>query len=344
MFFMRALALLVLLAPPAIAQDYLRAVDTPKTELLWPGGAPGAVGAEDLDKPAITFYQPAKSQATGTIVVICPGGGYGALAMDHEGHQVARWLTAHGVAAAIVKYRLGPRYRHPAPLQDVLRAIRVVRSRATELGVKPDRIGVMGFSAGGHLASSAATLFDLADAKVADDIEAVSSRPDFAILGYPVIVFGADVTHKGSQRNLLGETPSADMVTRLSTDRQVSVRQRPFTTVQELRRDAEKQYREKEDDLTKKLSSLQQELTKLQASGEGGKAALTETERLAVDKFKSDMLTTRRDLRSVKLALRQDIDRLDAWLKFANIAAVPLSLGLGGIGLSLWRSRRKSSG
>ena len=94
MFFMRALALLVLLAPPAIAQDYLRAVDTPKTELLWPGGAPGAVGAEDLDKPAITFYQPAKPQATGTIVVICPGGGYGALAMDHEGHQVARWLTA----------------------------------------------------------------------------------------------------------------------------------------------------------------------------------------------------------------------------------------------------------
>ena len=128
--------------------------------------------------------------------------------MDHEGHQVARWFTAHGVAAAIVKYRLGPRYRHPAPLQDVLRAIRVVRSRAAELGVKPDRIGVMGFSAGGHLASSAATLFDLADAKVADGLEAVSSRPDFAILGYPVIVFGADVTHKGSQRNLLGDDPA----------------------------------------------------------------------------------------------------------------------------------------
>jgi len=216
-----------LLVPPALAQDYMRPVDTPKTELLWPGGAPGAVGTEDLDKPAITFYQPAKPQATGTIVVICPGGGYGALAMDHEGHQVARWFTAHGVAAAIVKYRLGPRYRHPAPLQDVLRAIRLVRSRATELGVKPDRIGVMGFSAGGHLASSAATLFAHADGKVTDGLETVSSRPDFVVLGYPVIVFGADVTHKGSQQNLLGDSPSADLVTRLSTDRQVTAQTPP---------------------------------------------------------------------------------------------------------------------
>ena len=224
-------ALLILalsaLPGPAVAQDYLRAVDTPKTELLWPNGAPGAVGAEDLDKPSITFYQPSKPQATGTLVVICPGGGYGALAMDHEGHQVARWFTARGVAAGIVKYRLGPRYRHPAPLQDVLRAIRLVRSRAAELGIKPERVGVMGFSAGGHLASSAATLFDRDDAKVADGLEAVSSRPDFAILGYPVIVFGAEVTHKGSQRNLLGDAPPADLVARLSTDRQVTAQTPP---------------------------------------------------------------------------------------------------------------------
>jgi acetyl esterase/lipase len=224
-----ALLILALSALPgsAVAQDYLRAVDTPRTELLWPNGAPGAVGAEDLDKPSITFYQPSKPQATGTLVVICPGGGYGALAMDHEGHQVARWFTARGVAAAIVKYRLGPRYRHPAPLQDVLLAIRLVRSRAAELGIKPDRVGVMGFSAGGHLASSAATLFDRDDAKVSDGLEAVSSRPDFAILGYPVIVFGADVTHKGSQRNLLGDAPSADLVARLSTDRQVTAQTPP---------------------------------------------------------------------------------------------------------------------
>ena len=166
-------------------------------------------------------------QATGALVVICPGGGYQNLAMDHEGHQVARWFTSRGIAAAIVKYRLGPKYRHPAPLQDVLRAVRVVRSRAAALNVKPDRIGVMGFSAGGHLASSAATLFALKSAQVADGLEAVSSRPDFAILGYPVIVFGADVTHKGSQRNLIGDSPSADLVTQLSTDRQVTAQTPP---------------------------------------------------------------------------------------------------------------------
>jgi acetyl esterase/lipase len=222
------MALVVAVASPVSAQpDYLRAVDTPKTELLWPDGVPGALGGEDLDKPAITFYQPAKPQATGTVVVICPGGGYGALAMDHEGHQVARWFTSRGVAAAILKYRLGPRYHHPAPLQDVLRAIRLVRSRAAELGLKPDRVGVMGFSAGGHLASSAATLFDLVEAKAADGLEAFSSRPDFAILGYPVIVLGADVTHKGSQRNLLGDSPSAELIAGLSTDRQVKAKTPP---------------------------------------------------------------------------------------------------------------------
>jgi acetyl esterase/lipase len=218
-----AVLLLAAFAPPLTAQpDYLRAVDTPRTEPLWSGAVPGALGTTDADTPTITFYQPNRSQATGTLVVICPGGGYQNLAMDHEGHQVARWLTSRGVAAAIVKYRLGPTYRHPAPLQDVLRAIRLVRARAAELNVKPDRIGVMGFSAGGHLASSAATLFDLPAAKVADGLDAVSSRPDFAVLGYPVIVFGSDVTHKGSQRNLIGEAPPAELVTALSTDRQVT--------------------------------------------------------------------------------------------------------------------------
>jgi acetyl esterase/lipase len=223
------LSLAVLLCPAlACAQpDYLRAVDTPKTEVLWPDGAPGALGTDEADKPSLTLYQPNRTQATGTLVVICPGGGYQNLAMDHEGHQVARWLTSRGVAAAIVKYRLGPKYRHPAPLQDVLRAIRLVRSRAAELNVKPDRIGVMGFSAGGHLASSAATLYGLKEALVGDTLATVSSRPDFAILGYPVIVFGADVTHRGSQRNLIGESPAQELVTLLSTDRQVNAQTPP---------------------------------------------------------------------------------------------------------------------
>jgi acetyl esterase/lipase len=207
--------------------EALRAVEPPKTERLWPDGAPGAKGTEPADIPELTFYLPARQQATGAAVVICPGGGYRALAIDHEGHQVARFFTARGVAAIVVKYRLGPRYRHPAMLQDVLRAIRVVRSKAVDLGVKADRIGVMGFSAGGHLASSAATLFDHPDGKAVDGLEAVSSRPDFAVLGYPVIVFGADVAHKGSQAHLLGDNPPQDLVARLSTDRQVTAKTPP---------------------------------------------------------------------------------------------------------------------
>jgi acetyl esterase/lipase len=147
--------------------------------------------------------------------------------MDHEGHEVARWLTSRGIAGFIVKYRLGPRYHHPAMLQDALRAVRLVRSRAAEFNIKPDRVGVMGFSAGGHLASSAATLFDLPEAKAADGLESVSSRPDFAVLAYPVILMGQEKAHKGSQDNLLGENPPAALVSRLSTEQQVTSRTPP---------------------------------------------------------------------------------------------------------------------
>jgi acetyl esterase/lipase len=215
------------LSSVALAQDWMAPVGTPRTELLWPDGAPGAAGAEDADKPSLTIYLPAKPQAAGTGIVICPGGGYSGLAMDHEGHEVARWLTSRGVAAFIVKYRLGPRYHHPAMLRDVLRAMRIVRSRAAEFGLKPDQIGVMGFSAGGHLASSAATLFDSPDGRVADGLETVSSRPDFAVLCYPVIRMGEDSTHRGSQRNLLGDNPSPELVSRLSTEKQVTARTPP---------------------------------------------------------------------------------------------------------------------
>jgi acetyl esterase/lipase len=209
-------------APTLLRQDWMRPVDNPRTETLWPDGAPGKVGDEDQDTPTLTIYLPAKPQATGVGIVICPGGGYRGLAMDHEGHQVARWLTSRGIAAFIVKYRLGPRYHHPAMLQDVLRAIRVVRSRADEFDIDPQRLGVMGFSAGGHLASSAATLYDHPDGRVTDGLNATSSRPDFAILAYPVIVFGQDVTHSGSQENLLGTSPSPALVAQMSTERQVT--------------------------------------------------------------------------------------------------------------------------
>jgi acetyl esterase/lipase len=180
----------------------------PKTELLWPGGAPGTVGDEDADRPALTTYLP--GAPAGTAVVVCPGGGYRHLAMDHEGKQIAEWLNSLGIAAFVLKYRLGDRYRHPAPLQDAQRAIRMVRERAGELGVAPNRIGIWGFSAGGHLASTAATHFDAA------------SRPDFLILGYPVVSFTTQYTHKGSRAALLGENPDPKLVENLSNENQVT--------------------------------------------------------------------------------------------------------------------------
>jgi acetyl esterase/lipase len=221
------MALFGAIVPTASAQDYFAPVDNPRTELLWPNGAPGALGTEDADRPALIVYLASGPQATGAGIVVCPGGSYSHLAMDHEGHQPARWLTSRGISAFVLKYRVGPTYHHPAMLQDVLRAIRVVRSRAPEFRVQPDRIGVMGFSAGGHLASSAATLFDRAEGHPPDGLEQVSSRPDFAVLVYPVIAMGQPVTNKGSQKNLLGENPSQELLDALSTDKQVTPKTPP---------------------------------------------------------------------------------------------------------------------
>ena len=192
----------------------------PKTELLWPKGAPGAVGEADKDKPKLIIYLPDKPSGVG--IVICPGGGYGNLAMDHEGAQIGRWLNDNGIAAFICDYRhRGKGYGHPAPLDDAQRAIRTVRSRAKEFGVDPAKIGILGFSAGGHLTSTALTHFDAGDPKSDDAIMRVSSRPDFGILCYPVIAFDQPFTHKGSQKNLLGENAPADLVASLSNERQV---------------------------------------------------------------------------------------------------------------------------
>ena len=216
---------LIVLALPVVAgaqDDWMKPPSNPLTIPLWPGGVPGAVGTEDADKPSLTVYLPTPGQATGTGIVVCPGGGYGGLALDHEGHQVARLLTSRGVAAFILKYRLGPRYHHPAMLNDVLQAIRTVRATAAQYGVKPDRIGVLGFSAGGHLASTAATLFDRGDPAGPTPLARTSSRPDFAVLVYPVIQMGGDVTHKGSQNNLLGPDAAPDLIAKLSTDKQVT--------------------------------------------------------------------------------------------------------------------------
>ena len=193
-----------------------------KVELLWPGGAPGAVGTDDADKPNLTIYPAPEAAATKTGVIVCPGGGYGALAKDHEGDQIARWLNSLGVSAFVLQYRIAPRYRHPAPLQDAQRAIRFVRAHAADYRISPDRIGIWGFSAGGHLASTTGTHFDSGDPRAADPIDRQSSRPDFMILAYPVISFITPYTHRGSLRNLLGDNPDPKLVASLSNETQVT--------------------------------------------------------------------------------------------------------------------------
>jgi acetyl esterase/lipase len=194
----------------------------PKVELLWPQGAPGAKGDTEADKPTVAIYLPPKEQATGVGVVVLPGGGYGGHAMGHEGKDIAAWLNSRGIAAFVTKYRLGQRYPHPAPLADAQRAIRTVRARASEFGVDPARIGIIGFSAGGHLASTAGTHFDAGQSDSPDKIEQVSSRPDFMILCYPVISLQSTFTHRGSLKNLLGETPDPKLVASLSNETQVT--------------------------------------------------------------------------------------------------------------------------
>ena len=188
--------------------------------VLWPGGAPGAKGNEPLDIPTLTPYLPSKEKATGAAIIVCPGGGYTHLA-DHEGGPVAEWLNSIGVAAFVLKYRLGPRYQHPAPLLDAARAIRLVRTRAGEWALDPDRVGILGFSAGGHVASTAGTHFDSGKLGAPDPIERVSSKPNLMILIYPVITM-REKTHAGSKKNLLGDNPSPELVTLLSNDEQVT--------------------------------------------------------------------------------------------------------------------------
>jgi acetyl esterase/lipase len=200
----------------------------PTTELLWPDGAPGAKGDAPADKPTLTVWLPEAAKATGTAIVVCPGGGYGGLATGHEGREIGQWLQSLGVAAFILEYRhRGRGYGHPAPLQDAQRAIRTVRARAKEFGITPNRIGILGFSAGGHLASTATTHFDAGKPDADDAIERVSSRPDFAVLCYAVIMLGEPTTHGGSQRNLLGENADVELVRSLSNEKQVTAQTPP---------------------------------------------------------------------------------------------------------------------
>lgn len=218
------LTALLAVATGAQAEETARPA-APTTVPLWPNGVPGAIGNEAQDTPTLTIYAPPAGKSNGAAVVVCPGGGYGGLAA-HEGEPVARWLTENGVTGIVLKYRLGPRYRHPAMWNDASRALRTVRARAKEWGVDPRRVGILGFSAGGHLASTAATHFDAGDKNAADAVERESSRPDLAILIYPVVSL-EQFAHLGSRRNLLGENPPADLVRLLSNETQVTAQTPP---------------------------------------------------------------------------------------------------------------------
>lgn len=193
---------------------------------LWPNGAPGALGKVETDVPTVSVYLPS-ANPTHTAVVVAPGGGYEHLAMDHEGLQVAQWLNAHGVAALVLKYRLGPAYHHPIELQDGQRAIRYARAHAAQWDVEPDHIGMWGFSAGGHLAATVGTKFDGGSASASDPVDRVSSRPDFLVLAYPVISMQDGVAHAGSVKNLLGDSPDPALKALLSADEQVTAQTPP---------------------------------------------------------------------------------------------------------------------
>jgi acetyl esterase/lipase len=195
---------------------------------LWANGAPRALGTAPTDRPTMTPYLPPAGRANGTAVVVFPGGGYTHLSMVKEGSDVANWLASTGVTAFVVQYRLGPAYHHPVMLDDAQRAIRTVRARAAEWGVNPARVGIIGFSAGGHLASTAGTHFDAGAASSTDPIERAGSRPDFMMLIYPVITMRGDsVTHAGSRLNLLGKDPSPELVRLLSNETQATAQTPP---------------------------------------------------------------------------------------------------------------------
>ena len=226
-------AFLLLSAGLARAQD-----TAPRVIPIWPEGVPNAQpngGVERLENdrvsnvqnPTLTYYPAPAAIANGTAVIVCPGGGYVRLSISNEGSGFAKMLNAMGVSAFVLRYRL-VEYGQPAPLQDVLRAIRLVRSRAKEFGLDPARIGVMGSSAGGHLAASAGTLFDAPEGRTGNtEFDAISGRPTFMALMYPVITMKGPFVHAGSRRSLLGENPSDTLADRWSVEQQVGAQTPP---------------------------------------------------------------------------------------------------------------------
>lgn len=220
------LLLTFVVAKSLYGADSHRLPDTGSVIRLWAGDAPGAQGTSDADIPSLTVYRPELGKTNGASVVVCPGGGYQGLAA-HEGKPVAEWLNHIGVTSFVLKYRLGPKYHHPVMMEDVNRAIRMVRARSADWKLDPKRLGVLGFSAGGHLASTAVTHFDDGKSDAQDPIERVSSRPDFGVMIYPVITMTGPFAHQGSRRNLLGDSPTEDLIDLLSNEKRVTEKTPP---------------------------------------------------------------------------------------------------------------------
>jgi acetyl esterase/lipase len=223
-----------LVAGALLAGSAVAAPQLPATSVipLWPEGVPDAkpgLGPEHVDdgrianvgEPTLTVYGPAVDRPNGTAVIICPGGGYVRLSTQREGEQYAAWLGTLGITSFVLKYRM-QEFGHPAPLRDVLRAVRLVRAQAARYHIRPDRIGVMGSSAGGHLAASAGTLFDHPLGRTGAELDKVSARPDFLVLMYPVITMDGPAAHAGSRHALLGTRPSAADVRLMSLETQVT--------------------------------------------------------------------------------------------------------------------------
>jgi acetyl esterase/lipase len=212
--------LLPLLSFLALTELGVLAQEAAKPEVfsLWNGKAPAGDGSTAADDGEITIYKAASPN--GAAMVICPGGGYGGLVMGAEGAGIAQWLNQHGITGVVLKYRL-PKGRAMVPLLDAQRAIRTTRLHSKEWGIDPKRIGIIGFSAGGHLASTAGTHFDAGDAKSADPVQQMSCRPDFMILVYPVISMG-ELGHAGSRKNLLGAEQTPELVEKFSNEKQVT--------------------------------------------------------------------------------------------------------------------------
>lgn len=215
-------------APPAAAVHTQLEAALPHGEIqyLWPNGAPGAVGAEEEDKPHLEIFSGAGAVNAHTAVIVCPGGGYTHLAYEKEGTRIAEWLNLRGITAFVLTYRLAPRYHYPAPILDGERSVRWVRSHADEYGIDSQRIGMWGFSAGGHLVGIVGTHFDTGNPSAADPVDRVSDRPDFVISSYGGLTLQPGVAKPTAMQSLLGPNPSPKLKEDMSPDKHVTAQPR----------------------------------------------------------------------------------------------------------------------